>query len=253
MKSSELPDYRRVMWKVPELALAIGKSIGAVVVLTFCFYRSFWALLPMSIVGLWFFRGLGRVQVRKTQRELELQFRECIRSVSASLRAGYAVENAFGESEEDMVLLYGKDSHIYRELLLIRRGLTMNIPLERLLMNLADRSGSDAILQFAEVFAIAKRGGGNLTEIISQSIGLIGQQIDMRQEIQTILSGRRMEQGIMKVVPFGILLYIGITNPGYFDDLYGNLTGVSVMTVLLIIYLVAYGMGDRILERLEES
>ena len=210
-------------------------------------------MLPMSAVGIWFFRGLQKQRIRRNQRELEAQFRECIRSVAASLRAGYAVENAFGESEEDMLLLYGRDASIYRELLLIRRGLTMNLPLEGLLMNLAERSGSDAIRQFAEVFTIAKRGGGNLTEIISQSIGLIGQQIDMRQEMQTILSGRRMEQGIMKVVPFGILLYIGITNPGYFDDLYGNLTGVAAMTVLLFIYLAAYGMSERILEGLEES
>jgi len=67
------------------------------------------------------------------------------------------------------------------------------------------------------------------------------------------LSGRRMEQNIMKIMPFGILIYVGISSPGYFDPLYGNLTGIAVMTVLLTIYLAAYHIGDRILDKLEEE
>lgn len=182
--------------------------------------------------------------------ELTLQFKECILSVAASLKAGYAVENAFLESRSDMEMLYGRESHIYQELELIRRGLIINITLEEQLNDLADRSGSEEIRQFAVVFTIAKRSGGNLPEIIHESAELIGRRVDARQEMQTMLSGRRMEQNIMKIMPFGVLAYIGFSYPGYFDILYHNWQGVIIMTVCLGIYLTAYIMGEKILRKI---
>ena len=65
-----------------------------------------------------------------------------------------------------------------------------------------------------------------MTEVIRSSADLISRDIESRQEIKAVLSGRRMEQNIMKVMPFGIILYVGMTSKGYFDSLYGNLTGV---------------------------
>ena len=38
-----------------------------------------------------------------------------------------------------------------------------------------------------------------------------------------------MELLIMKLMPFGILLYVGMGNPGYFDSLYHNLTGIAII------------------------
>ena len=64
---------------------------------------------------------------------------------------------------------------------------------------------------------------------------------------------KKMEQNIMKLMPFGILAYVGVSSPGYFDPLYGNLTGIALMTGLLTIYLVACFMGDKILSGLEEA
>jgi tight adherence protein B len=56
----------------------------------------------------------------------------------------------------------------------------------------------------------------------------------------------------MRLMPFGILAYVGISSPGYFDPLYGNLTGIAIMSGLLAVYVVAFILGDRILKKLEE-
>lgn len=179
-----------------------------------------------------------------------MQFKECILSVAASLRAGYAVENAFLESRSEIELIYGKGALIYEELEWIRRGLVINITLEEQLFELAERSGSEEIAQFATVFLTAKKNGGNLTEIIGATAELIGQRIDTKQEIQTMLSGRKMEQTIMKGMPFAVLFYIGIAYPGYFDMLYHNWQGVLIMTFCLAVYLAAYVLGEKILHRI---
>lgn len=243
-------DYHKCQWKPKELVVAVGKSVLVVVLLAYFFYRSVWAMLPLSVIGVLFFRMEGKRRIETMREELIGQFKECILSVAASLKAGYAVENAFVESRNDMKLLYGEESAIYVELEHIRRGLVINITLEELLADLAVRSGSDDIVQFAQVFAIAKKSGGRLPDIIQTTAEMIGRRIDARQEIRTLLSGRQMEQNIMKLMPFGILLYIGSSYQGYFDSFYHNLQGVAIMTVCLVVYVAAYVLGDKILQQI---
>lgn len=213
------------------------------------FYRSAWAMLPLSPVGVVCFREMHRERGRREREELVSQFRECILAVSASLQAGYSVENAFLESEQDMAQMYGREALICRELRLIRRGLNINISLEELLADLGGRSGCDEIVQFAEVFSIARRSGGNLAEIIGSSSELIGRKIDLRREINALLGGRKMELMIMKLMPFAILLYIELSSSGYFAALYHNFSGVLIMTGCLAVYLGAYAAGEVIMKR----
>lgn len=248
--SSKRRDYRKMHWMPGQLVPEIGKTLAVVVLLAYFFYRSVWAILPLSVVGVIFFRMECERKAKRCREELNCQFKECILSAATSIKAGYAVENAFMESRGDMRMLYGEDSYIYEELEIIRRGLVINLTLEELLADLAARSGSDDILQFSQVFAIAKRNGGNLSEIIQTTALMIGKRIDAKQEIATLLSGREMEQGIMKLMPFGILLYIGSSYPGYFDMLYHNWQGAAIMTVCLGLYLAAYVMGDKILQKI---
>lgn len=249
-KNLKLRDYHKYQWTPKELLVEAGKAFVVVGVLAFFFYRSVWAMIPLAIVGYLFFLMEGQKKKEQCKEELGIQFKECILSVAASMQAGYAVENAFLESRNDMRLLYGEDSLIYVELENIRRNLMTNNTLEDVLADLAKRSDNEDILQFSQVFAIAKRGGGNLAEIIRSTVDLIGQRIDAKREIATVLSGRKLEQMIMKCMPFGILLYIGMSYPGYFDDLYHNIQGIGIMTACLIVYLAAYALGDRILRKI---
>lgn len=183
------------------------------------------------------------------QRErLAGQFRECILAVASSLQAGYSVENAFLECEQDMEQMFGQEALICVELRLIRRGLAINISLEELLADLGERSGCDEIAQFGEVFSIAKRNGGNMAEIIGSSSELIGRNIDLRRELEVLLGGKRMELMIMKLMPFFVLLYVGSANEGYFDMLYHNGKGILIMTGCLAVYIAAYAVGEIVVE-----
>lgn len=214
------------------------------------FYRSVWAVIPLSFAGVYVYIRIRCDKGRREKEELVSQFRECILAVAASLQAGYSVENAFLECERDMALMFGKDALICTELKLIRRGLHINISLEELLTDFGERSCCEEIVQFGEVFSIAKRSGGNLAEIIDSSSRLIGRKIEIKREINALLGGKKMELMIMKLMPFAILLYIELANPGYFDVLYHNVFGVLVMTACLAAYLGAYIVGEMILKHM---
>lgn len=241
-------DYHKYAWRGGEKPGAILASAGITVLLAYFFYRSFLALLPLSAIGILAFRQIEKGKAQKMREELSAQFRECILSVATLLQAGYSVENAFMQCGPDMALMYGEEAMICKELNYITRGLKINISLEELLGDLAERSGCEEIDQFAQIFALAKRNGGNMAEIIRRSAHQIGQQIELKQEMQILLGGKRMELMIMKMMPFGILLYIDLGNRGYFDALYHNLSGTAIMTGCLGVYLGAYLLGERIMK-----
>lgn len=225
-------------------------STAVVAFLAYFFYRSAWAVLPLLPVGVVFFRRLRRRKGEQKREALSEQFRECILAVSTLLTAGHSVENAFIECAQDMLLIYGKDALICDELKIVRRGLQINVSLEELLTDFGERSGCEEVVQFAEVFCIAKRSGGNLAEIIKASAELSGRKAELKKEVETILSGKKMELAIMRLMPFAILIYIGAANPGYFNILYGNLYGILVMSGCLAAYIGAYLLGELVIHKM---
>ena len=201
------------------------------------------ALLPIVIP--WYLYQKKR-QIERNIRLIGIQFRDAISSVLTSLKAGYSPENAFLEAYHDMELLYGKKSLICGALSKLGKGIKNNVPLEKLVYRLGKESGNTDIQDFAEVFAVAKRSGGNMTEIIARTITVISQKIDVEKEIDVLISAKRMEARIMNCVPFFIIFYISLTSSGFFEPLYHNLFGIVLMTVCMGFYAFAYFMSERI-------
>ncbi len=224
----------------------LAKGAGVAVFFAWFFYRSPLALAPMCPVGaLYAGRNLRRLAERRRRAFLE-QFQECIFSVAASLRAGYAVENAFLESIQDMQTMFGEDSAMERELRAMGRGLSNNVPLEELLRDLGERSGCGEVREFAQVFGIAKRNGGSIPEMIEVCGHVIADRRKLEEEIRVLLASKQLEQRVMSVMPFLIVLYLEAGNRGYFDGLYHNFLGAAVMTGALALYLASAALSERV-------
>ena len=212
------------------------------------FYGSFIAsVLMFPLVIPWFVLQKER-KLKKENHDLGIQFKDAMMAVLAAQKAGYSIENSFSEAIHDMRILYGKTSPICRELLRIEQGIKNSVTVEAMIRELGKRSNNKDIEEFAGVFAVAKRSGGNMTETIERCIDVIGKRMDVENEIDILIAAKRMEAQIMEVVPFGIMTYIGITNPGFFDALYGNAIGIVVMTVCLAISTAAYILTQRIVD-----
>ncbi len=221
---------------------------GGVIVFLFgrLFFDSFIAMVVLSPgIILWTILQKHIDKTRK-RRAIGIQFRDAIYSVLTNLKAGYSIENAFVESQRDMELLYGAKSDIVYHLNIISKGLKNNIPLEKLIYGFGRECENTDIQDFAFVFRVAKRNGGNMTEIIERTIGVISQKINVEKEIDVLISAKRLEARIMNMVPFFIIFYISISSPGFFDVLYHNLFGIALMSVCMIVYVVAYLISEKI-------
>ena len=143
--------------------------------------------------------------------------------------------------------IYGEDGMITGEFRRISRQLRMNRTVESLVQALADRSGVEEIRSFAEILAISKRSQGGTAQIISHVSGVISGRIQVKEEIENMTAEKRFEQKIMNLIPFGIVIYIDFTSPGFFHAMYTTIAGRIVMTVCLIAYGISWMLSDRIL------
>ena len=135
-----------------------------------------------------------------------------------------------------------------KELIIIRQGLSNGNTMENLLRDIGNRCSLSALEEFANIYSIACRSGGGWTEVIMKIISGISQRMELRQEIETLVHGKKQESRIMCVVPFLILIYMNFTNKGYFDVLYHNAAGIAIMTICLIAYVLAFLMSEKITE-----
>lgn len=241
-------DYGNYVLNGRELLIYSAEGVLIIGIFAYFFYRSIWAFLFLSPALLLFLKRKKKDLAGKRRRELQIQFKDAVLSVSANQKAGYSVENAFKEAYRDMVMLYGEESPICQELYSIGKGLENNIVLEKLLYDFGCRSRIQDIMQFAEIFLIAKRNGGSMTEILSVTADTIEQKTAVDKEIEVLLSSRKMEQKIMNAVPFLIIFYISLTSRGFFDVLYHNPMGILIMTICLAVYLAAFIISRKIVE-----
>ena len=87
-----------------------------------------------------------------------------------------------------------------------------------------------------------------MIEIIRSTASTIRQKAEVEQEIQTIISGKKMEVKVMQIMPFAMIGYLRLTSPEFLASLYGNVAGIIVMSICLFIYVIAVWFAKRIVE-----
>lgn len=225
----------------------IGKSMVVIFILNYFFYQSFWAFFPLLCIGILYYRMEKKFLYQRKRDQAREQFKELMLLVSTGQKAGYSAENAFLSSYDDMKALYGEDSSICRMICILKSGRKNNIPFTGLWKRMGQQLNIGEISEFACIYEIAHKSSGNMAAIMEKTALIIVHKIETDNEIKVLLSARRLEQKIMNVMPFFIMLYISVTSPGYFKGLYHSIQGILVMSICLGIYLGAYALSVQII------
>jgi tight adherence protein B len=245
-ESMQIDNYDEYRLSFKEYIRYILQGVAIILIIGWLFYRSIiGAILASPLLYPYLRRTKSRLAAKR-KWQLCLEFNDGITSLSSALRAGYSAENAFEEALKDLMLLYGGEAIIIREFKRIVNQVNMNIPVEKALADFAERTGIDDILSFSEVFATAKRTGGDLVSIIKGTSAAISGKTEVKREIITMLAAKKYESNILKVMPPGIILYLQLSSPGFLSPLYHNIAGIIIMTVILGLYLGAYVLINRI-------
>ncbi len=224
----------------------IAEGIVIVCVAAYIFYANILMAFILSPYVYLHYKQRKKERVKKDNDEFCRKFRDGIMSVSFALNVGYSIENAFIQAVEELELIYGRDSDITIKFRYIVVRLGQNENIEDIFMDFAEESKVEDIIYFAEIFRYAKRSGGDLISIIRNTTQIIQQKEEVLSEIDTIISGKRMEQRVMSIIPAAIVVYLKLTAAEFIQPLYGNVYGAVIMTVCLIVYVIADMWAKRI-------
>ena len=229
-----------------EYAGALAGGCAAAALAAWLFYDSPAGLIAgIPLLYLYVQQAASDCRRRRKEQD-ERKFRDGIQAVAVSLSAGASPERAFADGYRELSLLYGADDDMAKSFAGIVRKNRSGIPLETALRDFAAASRSDPVRDFAEVFECAKRLGGSLVAIISGTVRLLSDQQEVKQEIETVLSGRKFEQRIMSGMPFALILYLRLTMPGFLTPLYDSPAGLLVMSGALAVMTAASLLGRKI-------
>jgi len=213
----------------------------------YTFYDSIYAFFILLPVVFVFLKWISRMLCKKRKNNLRYQFCEMIGFLSTSLVAGASVENALKDCRVEMEKLFSKDSLIVYELSDINKKLSLNMTVSHCLKDFSDRAKMEDISDFTVIFTEAVRSGGNLSFIISNTVSSIQDKQRIEEEVESMLKGKLLEQKVMMIMPFMIILYLRISSREFIKLLYHNTTGIIVMTLCLLVFVAAYIISEKII------
>ncbi|OWA34440.1 pilus assembly protein TadB [Saccharibacillus sp. O16] len=243
--SSKLRDYTTYHLPGYEKTLSILVAAGVLFLIGMIFYKLWLLALLLTLPALKAPKLWQKRQIERKRTLLKLHFKQALYSLSSSMAAGRSVENAFREAASDLELLYpGGNSDMIRELDIITTRLEYGEPIESALLDFSARAQMEEIDNFIDVFVTCKRTGGDLIEVVRRTSNVIGEKMDIQQDISVMIAQKKFESNILLATPFIFILFINASSPEFMAPLYGTPMGIILATTGLgLLFLSAWLMA----------
>jgi len=223
----------------------LGFAGGAAVL--YSFFRVLWFTVIGGVAfGLFMPKFYQKYKQASRLKQLRIQFKDLLESLSASYSAGRNTPDAFADALADMASIYDAQSDIAKEVQIICAGLSNNIQIEALLLDFGARSGLDDVVSFANVFEVCNRQGSDMKRIVSDTRNIINDKMEIEMEIDTMLSGNKNELNIMMVMP--VIIVLSLSSMGSGTIVANTFANLVVKFICLGIFGAAYFIGRRIID-----
>lgn len=226
--------------RLVELGWMAAGVVFMVAMLPFCRLEPPWVLPVGMAVALVLAAGafcLPRVvvnwlRVRRLER-FNLQLLEALPMMANALRAGFSINQAFESVAE------GTDAPMSQEISLFLQQLRVGVSFSEALTALDERVGSEDLTLVCTAIDIARRSGGNLTEIFDSIAETIRARLRIHQHVRTLTAQGRLQGLIIGAMPFLLGIGMAIFKPNLMLPFLGSLVGV--ITVVAVTLMVALG------------
>jgi len=222
-------------------------AIAIIYCFAFIFYRSHILSLVLTPLALFYPKMRCKKIAERKRGDLKRQFRDMLYSMSSSLMAGKPLESVFSDVRDDLEVLYpDEETPIRKEVGVILRKIALNESVEDALDDLSKRSKIDDIESFCNVIITCRRTGGNLVEIVKNTSNIIGDKLEIKQEIDIMLAARRFEKNILNVMPIVMILVLTFVAGDYIEPVFTTVTGRMVMTASVLLMLISWFIAGKI-------
>jgi tight adherence protein B len=161
--------------------------------------------------------GIGGVYTwlnNKAKKRLDLfeeQLPDAVDLIVRSLRVGHPFTSAINVVAEEMYDPIGS------EFGLISDEATYGMDVTTALADMAERVDIQDMRFLAVAVAIQSRSGGNLAEILDGLSKVIRARFRLFRRVRAITAEAQWSGWFLSVFPFGAVIAVNLTNPGYYD------------------------------------
>ena len=248
IKENLISDYEEYYLNINDYSILFIKIVIFMNLISYCFYNNILLVILFFPFCIIFPFTQKEILKEKRNNKLLLEFKDFLSIIKSFLDASYSIENAFLLSIKELKMLYGENGMMVKELLEINNKVKMNKPVQIAFKEFADKTNIADIKDFSEVFVLIKNSGGNINKIIKDTINIINEKIDIQIQIKTMTTEKKFEQNIMNFMPFIIIIYLKMTSNKFLMPLYNSFSGIIIMSILFIIYLLSIYLSNKILD-----
>lgn len=243
-----LTDYNVYIMTKREKVFYTVVAMAALFAVGYIFYHSIILSLLLMLLGLKFPKIRTTQIIARRKKQLTVQFKDMLYSLSSALSVGKSVELGLRDCLKDLEIIYpDRSTDIIVEIEYILRGIGMNNTTESMFQQFADRAHIEDIENFVDVFVTCKRTGGDIIEVIRSTSNTIGEKIEIKQEIDTVISGKKYEFNFLMIMPIAMVFILSATAADYMQPVFTTIIGRVMMTVAIAIFIAAYFIGSKIM------
>lgn len=187
--------------------------------------------------GAFVFTLPGRyVRLLRTRRRLKFneQLVDALGTMSNALRAGFSINQAF-----ESVVETG-EKPIAQEFTVFLQQLRVGMGFDAALASLDTRVGSDDLTLVCTSIDIARRTGGNLTDIFDKISETIRGRMRIERRVRTLTAQGRMQGIIVSCMPIVLGLAMTVLKPDTMKPFIFSLTGAGCIGLVLVLVTVGW-------------
>ena len=232
------------MKKGTEIGFVLKETLGAVIIIlsaVWLFFDSVLGVVPLLPYALYLVYRTAVRAGRRRRAAVTREFKDVLASIGSALEAGDSAERAVIGAAGNMLVLYGEESYMVNELRRMQDGLALGKNIEDMILRFAEETKVKEIENFADVFAVAKRSGGNLLRLVRYASRDLYEKTELAREIEGVIQSTVTECAVMKIMPLAILFYLKLCAGGFLSVLYDSPVGRGIMCLTAAAY---FGLSE---------
>jgi tight adherence protein B len=186
---------------------------------------------------------LGYLELKHRRRVLaiEQQTDAFVLALANALKATPSVADAF------ISLVVIVPEPLKSEIDLATKQMRLGCTLEDALLLMANRIGSRVFDTALASILIGQRVGGNLPKILETSAGALRELNRLESMVRSKTASGRIQMWVISIAPAAFVIFFDRTQPHYFDPLTESRTGIIMLAVAIVLWVVAIIVGRKIL------
>ena len=183
-----------------------------------------------------------RILRARRREKFNIQLVDALGTMSNALRAGFSIAQAF-ESVVD-----SGEKPISQEFTVLLQQMRVGMSFEEALRSMDSRVGSEDLTLVCTAIDIARRTGGNLTEIFDRISETIRGRMRIERRVKTLTAQGRFQGIIVSIMPFGLCFVLTIMKPGLMIPFLTSVPGIACVATAAILVLAGWIVIRRIIK-----